>query len=352
MPPVGGSEEMKSMTCCRSLFCLAFLVVAFTPSFAQGATAIAQELPNDPKKLMLLAVKSNNLHEDDVQPWHLKATFTVLDEGGNAIDQGTYEEFWGGATKHKLTVVGIGYTRTYYATDKGFVHTGPQYLSQFQLDALGSQFANPLPRLKAIPMLKFVHKGVEANGAKFACLDDATPQVPDHKTYCLESNNPVLRSVYSPTFQTQYVHDGIIRFQDRYVAGDLRFLQAGKLVLTAHLDRIEPLDVTGNEDFTPPPDAIRSPNSVQVEEEALDALLIKKARPVYPDTAKLAHVKGPVVVLVHFSPDGHVAAAYVIDGPQLLREAALDAVRQWVIKPFVIKGEPVDATSIIHVFQR
>jgi hypothetical protein len=303
-------------------------------------------------ELMLLAAKSNNLHEDGAQPWHLKATFKVLDENGNAIDQGTYEEFWGGPTKHKATVAGVGYTRTYYATDKGFLRTGPQYLPSFQLDALGSQFADPLPRLKAIPKLKFDLKVADANGAKFACLGPATFQLFEDRTYCLESDSPVLRTVYSPTFQTQYVHDGIVRFQDRYVAGDLRFLQAGKLVLTAHLDKIEPLASTKDADFTPPPDAVRQPRLIRVEEGALDPMLIKKVRPVYPEAAKLARVTGPVVLMVQFSPDGKVAAAAVIDGPQLLREAALDAVHQWVSKPFAINGEQVDAFSIIHVFPR
>jgi hypothetical protein len=40
-------------------------------------------------ELMLLAAKSNNLYEDGLQPWHLKATFKVLDENGKATDQGT-----------------------------------------------------------------------------------------------------------------------------------------------------------------------------------------------------------------------------------------------------------------------
>lgn len=345
--------KVKSLACCLGLSCFAVLGVVFTPSSAQDATKVAQTLPSDPRELMLLAAKANNLYEDDVQPWHLKATFTVLDESGNPIDHGSYEEFWGGGTKHKLTIAGVAYTRTHYATDKGLVGTGLQYLPSFQLDALGSQFSDPLPRLKAIPKSKFVRKVVVANGAKFACLGHVTPQVPFlDETYCLESSGPVLRSVYSPTLQTQYVHDGIIKFQDRYVAEDLRFLQAGKLVLTAHLDRIEPLIAIGNEDFTPPPDAVRKPNWIGVDEGALDTMLIKKVRPVYPDSAKLAHVKGPVVLLVRFGTDGLVASAWVIDGPQLLREAALDAVRRWVSKPFAINGEPVEANSIVHAFPR
>ncbi len=299
---------------------------------------------------MLLAAKLNNLSEDGLQPWHLKATFRVLGEDGNVIDHGTYEEFWGGATKHKEIVSGVGYTRTYYATDKGFARTGPQYLPSFLLDALDSQFANPLPRLKAIPKLKFDLKVINANGAKLACLGPAAYQVFEDRTYCMESDSTVLRAVYSPTFETQYVHDGIIRFQDRYVAGDLRFLQAGRLALTAHLDKIELLVPTRDEDFIPPPDAVLQPHSIRAEEGALDAMLIKKVRPVYPEAAKLAHVTGPVVLMVQFSPDGKVADAAVIDGPQLLRAAALEAVHQWVSKPFVVNGEPVDAISIIHIF--
>jgi Gram-negative bacterial TonB protein C-terminal len=343
---------VESYTRYLSLLGLIALVVASIPSFAQDAAAAVQKLPSDPRELMLLAAKSNNLTEDGLQPWHLKATFKVFDENGNTIDQGTYEEFWVGITKHKMTVAGVDYKQTYYATDKGFVRTGPQYLPSFQLDALGAQFADPLPRLKAIPKIKFALKVADADGFRFACLGPPTYQIFEDRTYCLESDSPVLRAVYSATFRTQYVHSGIIRFQDRYVAGDLRFLQAGKLVLSAHLDKIEPLVQTKDEDFTPPPDAVQDPPNVRVEEGTLDAMLVKKVTPVYPKAAKLAHVDGPVVLAVQFSLNGQVAAAYVIDGPQLLREAALDAVHQWVSKPFAVRGEPVEATSIIHLFRR
>ena len=50
-----------------------------------------------------------------------------------------------------------------------------------------------------------------------------------------------------------------------------------------------------------------------------------------------------VATVAIITPDRKVAAAAVIAGPQLLREAALDAVHQWVSKPFTVNGEPVDA---------
>jgi hypothetical protein len=63
---------------------------------------------------MLLAAKTNSLTGADVQPWHLKATFTALDEKGNSTDQGPYEEFWASPTKYKRTFTGTAFTRIDY----------------------------------------------------------------------------------------------------------------------------------------------------------------------------------------------------------------------------------------------
>ena len=94
---------VRTLSCCISLFCLVALGMICRLAFAQDATpavAPAKEapavaaLPSDPKELMLLAAKTNGLTGDDVQPWHVEATYQLLDEQGSVRDQGTYEEFW------------------------------------------------------------------------------------------------------------------------------------------------------------------------------------------------------------------------------------------------------------------
>jgi TonB family protein len=62
--------------------------------------------------------------------------------------------------------------------------------------------------------------------------------------------------------------------------------------------------------------------------------------PVYPTIAMGAHIGGVVSVRLVISPDGSVLSASPLDGPKLLQEAALTAVRQWKFAPPQIGSQP------------
>ena len=74
---------------------------------------------------------------------------------------------------------------------------------------------------------------------------------------------------------------------------------------------------------------------------------LKKVAPAYPPEAKGAHVSGKVVVQVTISEEGRVIEAIVISGPELLREAAVQAAKEWVFKPTKLDGVPVKVQGIL-----
>jgi protein TonB len=49
------------------------------------------------------------------------------------------------------------------------------------------------------------------------------------------------------------------------------------------------------------------------------------------------------------SKDGHIADLHVISGPQKLQQAALDAARTRVYKPYLLNGAPVEVNTTINV---
>lgn len=51
--------------------------------------------------------------------------------------------------------------------------------------------------------------------------------------------------------------------------------------------------------------------------------------PVYPELAVLGRIAGSVIVAIHVSERGAVAEANIVEGESLLRQASLDAARQW-----------------------
>jgi len=76
---------------------------------------------------------------------------------------------------------------------------------------------------------------------------------------------------------------------------------------------------------------------------------ITKAQPRYPANAKRVRASGPVDVQITISEEGRVIEAKAISGHPLLRDAAVEAARQWIFKPAILNGVPVK-TEIVLTF--
>ncbi|HWY07659.1 MAG TPA: TonB family protein [Candidatus Acidoferrales bacterium] len=70
------------------------------------------------------------------------------------------------------------------------------------------------------------------------------------------------------------------------------------------------------------------------------AKLIKSVQPVYPAMAKSQHVSGNIQIDALIDADGNVSAMKVLSGPALLREAALQSLKQWKYQPAELDGKP------------
>ena len=76
---------------------------------------------------------------------------------------------------------------------------------------------------------------------------------------------------------------------------------------------------------------------------------ITKVPPVYPPDASEAKVEGTVMVQALVGKDGRVKDTRVTKSIPMLDQAAVEAVRQWVFKPALTKGEPVAVWVAIPV---
>jgi protein TonB len=77
--------------------------------------------------------------------------------------------------------------------------------------------------------------------------------------------------------------------------------------------------------------------------------LINKIQPIYPAIAKAAHVQGTVILHAIISKTGTIDNLTVESGPPMLRQAAIDGVRQWRYKPYLLNGEPTEVDTTITV---
>jgi protein TonB len=78
-------------------------------------------------------------------------------------------------------------------------------------------------------------------------------------------------------------------------------------------------------------------------------LLVQRTTPTYPPLAKASHVTGTVVIQATISKNGGVGALRVISGPAMLRQAALDSVKSWRFRPYMLDGEPVEVDTQVNV---
>jgi protein TonB len=95
----------------------------------------------------------------------------------------------------------------------------------------------------------------------------------------------------------------------------------------------------------PPP----RPSIIPVGGRVQNAMLLRHPDPVYPQIAKSARISGTVELSAIIGEDGHIQELKVVSGHPLLRQAALDAVKQWVYKPTLLNEQPVKVSTTIDV---
>ena len=348
---------------CVSLFCFVALAMICRPAFAQDATpaaapakeAPAVTMPKDAKALMLLAAKTNGLTGSDVQPWHLKASFTLFDDTGAVTDDGTFEEFWVSTHQFKVVYKSKVLSLTDYGTGSGVLRAGAQNPECDLLDKALREFYAPVNLAEmTIKNSKFDLQEPEMSGTKLLCLTLKTPHGEPAQglvgiTYCLDTDLPIVRTAVQPDDLRQFIHEKTIKFQGRYIAGDLDVVNGRNVVLKAHLDQLEPLKSIHAEDFTPPQDATIMPNVYILPSSDGRQQLAKHPNPQYPPIARASHVYGTVVLQAHIGIDGRVSSLYVVSGPAILQQAALDAVWNWTYKPYDSDGKKSDVITIVEV---
>ena len=77
--------------------------------------------------------------------------------------------------------------------------------------------------------------------------------------------------------------------------------------------------------------------------------LLHKVVPAYPPLARTARIEGPVVLQAVISKQGTIENLRVLAGHPMLVAAAVEAVRQWHYRPYILNNEPVEAETEITV---
>ena len=81
----------------------------------------------------------------------------------------------------------------------------------------------------------------------------------------------------------------------------------------------------------------------------MNALLIHRVEPEYPQAAKWIHLSGTVVLRARIGTDGEVHELETVSGNPLLAQAARAAVLQWRYRPTMLNGQAVEVETQITV---
>src|SRR6266446_1064486 len=89
--------------------------------------------------------------------------------------------------------------------------------------------------------------------------------------------------------------------------------------------------------------------TVNISQGVSQGLLVKKVQPTYPANALRLRVEGAIELLATVSKSGDISAVKIISGDAQLARAAVEAVKQWKYKPYLLNGSPVEIQTQVTV---
>jgi TonB family protein len=104
----------------------------------------------------------------------------------------------------------------------------------------------------------------------------------------------------------------------------------------------------------PPPGGsqvrVEAPGAIRIASGGVQPELVRQVHPAYPEAARQAGVSGVVRLGIVINKEGRVRDIQVTNSPGTgLAFAAMEAVRQWVYKPTLLNGEPVEVVTTVEV---
>ncbi len=91
------------------------------------------------------------------------------------------------------------------------------------------------------------------------------------------------------------------------------------------------------------------PQRVRISQGVTSGLLIRKVQPPYPPIAKAARIQGEVILKAIIDKEGAIQDLQLVSGHPMLVPAAIEAVKQWRYRPYLLNGQPVEVETTITV---
>ena len=88
---------------------------------------------------------------------------------------------------------------------------------------------------------------------------------------------------------------------------------------------------------------------VRISSGVMEGILLARFPPAYPPIAKAAGVEGTVALQATISKKGTIENLRIVSGPLMLQQAAMDAVKTWRYRPYLLNNESVEVETTVNV---
>jgi TonB family protein len=309
-----------------------------------ATSSSAQELPDEasPWQQYVQLIRRNTLDLRTSEPFLLRVDYELYDLDGKPEGKGTAEESWGPKGSRIQIKSPTLAVEEPSATDLWIrTHTRESYLVHQVLKS----YVRPLDTSGKEANFAFDRFQQTIQAASFDCFAIGLPSARTSTTtaYCADVANRI-SAVTGQLFVVR--RSEFLRYRDREVPSDIEISYEGKIAMKAHLTSLNAI---------PPENYEASVGSAAIgdrliHEDYIAGAALNRPQPTYPNQAKKKHIKGSVLLCAVITKDGTIAGLDVVASPNpLLSASALEAVKTWTYRPYLIEGKPTEVDTAITV---
>lgn len=328
----------------KSSFVL-FLVLFLGVSVSLGTSCAQRQ--DDLKQRLSKARQETMLDADGMVPWHLKIAIQLLDKKGVTTEQGTVDELWVSPQKRRIVYDLPSFKGTeLFLMDEVYRTKGLDYVP-VTVEELLTEVLHPLGSVAEVD-----HSSPELRKQRFGKIElecimlsqpmpgVAFPPLGLFPTYCFDLDKPTLRMTFEIGSEAS-VRNQVGTFRGRSVATQLALEEKDVRVASGQVLTLATM-TPNDADFVPTSEMEKVEDGpVSLEPSVVQAKIMNRVPPRYPESAKQRHVQGAVILRAIIQTDGTVRSLHVVSTPDAsLAFAALGAVRQWRYTPYLLNGKP------------
>jgi TonB family protein len=332
------------------------------PPPAPGAAELAPA-PTNARDLMVLAAKTNGLAGLEDRPWHLKANYQIFDADGNQEQSGVLEEWSAGPKKSRTSYAGAGFNQTVYVGATGRAVTGDVGEPPMQLQMAKDYLMRPLPSDNFVAKLSYDARNQKLGSVEMRCVEPK-PTSDEFAREAMKDEVPGGAGMMVPTtcFNKGLAAVRMERAQSplvalfnhvedaggQYVAKSIEIGDGGVPLVNLSVTALDfPKSIPEAELASPAGAVTDSPQAVGAGVMAGYRIGGEAVR--YPMAAKEQRLQGLVILAAKIDKSGKIADLKLIAGPKVLRDAAVQAVKTWKYKPYLLNGQAVAVSTQINV---